>query len=216
MTATGAFARRLCRWAVLAAPHDRRDWAEAMAREVDEVDDDRAALGWAFGCFSACFVERMKSMRTLMIAVRLALAGACALFAAGTALPAAMIMASRAGWTPGLEALDGATAGDDYRRLATLLENAPDWLLGSGLIAIALYLVAGVLIVLRRAIAPWVFAAVVVLAGATLAITHSGTLFEGVFSPAELRTDYVGLALKTVVAAAMFWAVRRRDERPIV
>lgn len=205
---------RLCRCAVRLTPPPARDWADAMAREVDEIDDDRAAVSWAWGAFTACLGERIRSMAILMTLLRLGLAGLCALFALGTALPAAMLLAYRTGATRWLEALAGAMPGDDYHRFIPLLDALPGWQLPAALVTIALYGVAGLLILFRRKAAAWALAVCLALAVASLAANHANPVFQHVFSPQELRSDYVGLAMKAVVAAAAAWAVRpRRDER---
>lgn len=211
MTVAQTITRQLCAWAGWIAPPDRRDWAIAMTRELDVIRDEQGALNWALGCFIACLVERIRSMRILTIGLRLALAGACALFALGAALPVALILAYRNGWTAQLDSLEGSLVGDDYARLLPLLESVSSWQVGAGLTAVALYLLAGGLIIFRRASASWVFAAVVVLTGATVAINHSSPLFQQIFTAAELRSDYIGLALKAAVAAMMFWMGRRRS-----
>jgi hypothetical protein len=39
-------------------------WAQAMRREIDYIDDDRAALGWALGCILASYKTRLAAPRT--------------------------------------------------------------------------------------------------------------------------------------------------------
>jgi hypothetical protein len=54
------------RWAVKLAQHASRvlpgarsPWAEAMRRELDYIEDDRAALRWALGCVLASYKARL-------------------------------------------------------------------------------------------------------------------------------------------------------------
>jgi hypothetical protein len=54
------------RWAVKLARHaawvlsgTRSPWAEAMRRELDYIEDDRAALQWALGCIVASYKIRL-------------------------------------------------------------------------------------------------------------------------------------------------------------
>jgi hypothetical protein len=54
------------RWAVKLAQHAgqvlpgaQSPWAEAMRRELDYIDDDRAALCWALGCVLASYKSRL-------------------------------------------------------------------------------------------------------------------------------------------------------------
>jgi hypothetical protein len=59
-------AGRWRRWAVKLAQHAswvlpgaRSPWAEAMRRELDYIEDDRAALRWAVGCVLASYKARI-------------------------------------------------------------------------------------------------------------------------------------------------------------
>jgi hypothetical protein len=50
---------KLARHAALALPGAPSPWAEAMRRELDYIEDDRAALVWAFGCILASYKTRL-------------------------------------------------------------------------------------------------------------------------------------------------------------
>ena len=50
---------RLARHAALALPVAPSPWAEAMRRELEYIEDDRAALIWAFGCVLASYKARL-------------------------------------------------------------------------------------------------------------------------------------------------------------
>jgi len=50
---------KLARHAALALPGARSPWAEAMRRELDYIENDRAALRWAFGCVLASYKARL-------------------------------------------------------------------------------------------------------------------------------------------------------------
>jgi hypothetical protein len=57
---------RCRRWAVKLARHaawvlsgTQSPWAEAMRRELDYIEDDRAALRWALGCIVASYKVRL-------------------------------------------------------------------------------------------------------------------------------------------------------------
>jgi hypothetical protein len=43
-------------------PGARSGWAEAMRRELDYIEDDRAALRWAIGCVMAGYAERLAAL----------------------------------------------------------------------------------------------------------------------------------------------------------
>jgi hypothetical protein len=57
------------RWAVKFAQHAswvlpgaRSPWADAMRRELDYIEDDRAALRWAVGCVFASYKARLAGL----------------------------------------------------------------------------------------------------------------------------------------------------------
>src|SRR5262245_13986395 len=65
-------------------PGARAPWAEAMRREVDYIEDDRAALRWAVGCVVASYTARLVALlrpRWRML-TRPAIAGGMLLFTA--------------------------------------------------------------------------------------------------------------------------------------
>jgi hypothetical protein len=49
---------RLARHASGVLPRARSSWAEAMRRELDYIEDDRAALHWAIGCVMASYAAQ--------------------------------------------------------------------------------------------------------------------------------------------------------------
>jgi hypothetical protein len=58
------------RWAVKLGQHAswvlpgaQSPWAEAMRRELDYIEDDRAALRWAVGCVLASYKARLAALR---------------------------------------------------------------------------------------------------------------------------------------------------------
>jgi hypothetical protein len=53
-------AAKLMRLMLRHAPEERRDWMEAMLRELDFVEGEWAALFWAVGCTSAIFREWLR------------------------------------------------------------------------------------------------------------------------------------------------------------
>src|SRR5258708_13278178 len=60
------------RWAVKLAQHAawvlsgaQSSWADAMRRELDYIEDDRAALRWAVGCVMASYMARLAALTRL-------------------------------------------------------------------------------------------------------------------------------------------------------
>jgi hypothetical protein len=86
--------RQLFRLAVQVSPSERREWAQAMSREADEIPSEGEALRWALGCLQASSHERLKSMRPTSwwpvrwgMALWIALMAIESLFYAGITLP---------------------------------------------------------------------------------------------------------------------------------
>jgi hypothetical protein len=46
-------------------PGVRSNWADAMRRELDYIEDDRAALRWAIGCLTASYMTRLAALPQL-------------------------------------------------------------------------------------------------------------------------------------------------------
>ena len=55
-------ATRLVRHASWVLPGAESDWAEAMRREIDYIEDDTAALRWAVGCVTASYATRLTAI----------------------------------------------------------------------------------------------------------------------------------------------------------
>jgi hypothetical protein len=56
-------AQQLLRHSAALLPPDRTSWAAAMRAEVQHIDDEGAALGWALGSVCAGFAERLRALR---------------------------------------------------------------------------------------------------------------------------------------------------------
>lgn len=55
-------ARGLLKHAARVSPGERVEWAQAMINELDYLSPDMSAIGWAFGCLSVCYSERIRAM----------------------------------------------------------------------------------------------------------------------------------------------------------
>ena len=55
-------ALRLVTHASSVLPGARSDWAEAMRREIEYIEDDAAALRWAAGCVTASYGARLADL----------------------------------------------------------------------------------------------------------------------------------------------------------
>jgi hypothetical protein len=53
---------KIARHASWVLPGARSGWAEAMRRELDYIEDDRAALRWAIGCVTASYAQRLATL----------------------------------------------------------------------------------------------------------------------------------------------------------
>ncbi len=61
---TSGFPQLLCRLARRLLPTARQPWADAMAAELYQIDDDRDALAFAGGCLLAALRERIADVDT--------------------------------------------------------------------------------------------------------------------------------------------------------
>ncbi len=75
---TRALQRWLLRLARFVTPADMCEWSAAMIREIEEIDDDRVALGWAAACLMSCLARRLRTvLRVVAIAARYVVGGYC-------------------------------------------------------------------------------------------------------------------------------------------
>src|SRR5712691_9242136 len=58
-------ARKVSGHASWVLPGARSLWADAMRRELDYIEDDRAALRWAIGCVMASYAARLAALPRL-------------------------------------------------------------------------------------------------------------------------------------------------------
>ena len=58
-------ALKIAQHASWALPGARSLWADAMRRELDYIEDDRAALRWAIGCVMASYTARLAALPRL-------------------------------------------------------------------------------------------------------------------------------------------------------
>jgi hypothetical protein len=58
-------ANKIARHASWVLPGSRSPWAEAMRRELEYIEDDRAALRWAIGCVMASYAARLAALPRL-------------------------------------------------------------------------------------------------------------------------------------------------------
>lgn len=221
MTITRERVRRVCRLAVRVAPAQMRDWADAMVREIEEIECDRAALKWASGCLRACIAQRARpTARLAGTLTRLALAVFCIVIASRFAGETAMLVAFKTERTEAFAALAPMVLGEDYLRFTPLLEALPVWQVGASALSTALFVGAAALIVLRRSAAGWAILAAALLNGAmSLAGRNSAPIHE-VLTAEELRAYVQSLnvvfGIMLAVAAAMFLLTRRREDELIV
>jgi hypothetical protein len=196
-------ANALLRHATRMMPAARADWAAAMHAESAVIEEGEAVI-WALGCVIAAYRERIRAMDKIYLFARLGFAFAIAGYGAMQLLPAAMTFAYRTGWTGALEILDGATAGDNWRRFVPLMESTPLLLIVASLASASLFLASSVALVLNRSIAPWLLVSGVILTAAQFFVTHNGQISQHAFSPGEFRMDWIILAVIAVITAASF------------
>jgi hypothetical protein len=206
-------------------PSVRSSWAEAMIREVEFIESDRAALAWAVGSVLASYAERVRSMNLIhtlwvswMLAV-LALWQALRMFFAPS-----LTIAYRLHELGIANALGARTPGDDYHRFIPLMDATPNWLLGiwvlSGLLCLA---TAWRLLRNRHGAYPF-FVAALLLQLAGEAVVYLMPAYAQIahdtftFAQANFRRDYLiptaQLIIPAMLAVTLWWKDRRSGVRP--
>jgi hypothetical protein len=175
--------RWLCRLGQTIAPADMRDWAEGMTREIEEIDDERAALEWAAACFLSCGAQRVRAvLRIAATAARFLLGGYC-LVSCGQIVIKSVRLVSEGRTTVGLTAF---------------------WLFVALLLAATAALVA-----LRRRAAAWTMGAVTAALAVNFTFNLAGLSGEALSQ--EIVAAYTMFGLLLGLTAAAFWLTRRPD-----
>jgi hypothetical protein len=144
-------AATLLRWAEWTLPAGRRRWAGAMQNELPEIGDDWEAMGWALGCLVAACGERMQVMRILdNVGVRVIVVLMIAFKVFDDLFATVLTAAYKLSALRAAERLGRMTPGDDYSRLAPLMDAVPWWLHGLWVLSAGLYVAAIVSVALRR------------------------------------------------------------------
>jgi len=129
MSKHGSLLRRIALaiigYAMRVVPPDRSSWARGMRQEIDYIDSDRSALGWAVGCLFAACRERVRAIDPLRTPLARSVLALMIGFEAFQALFAPMMVFSyRLGDIGVTRTLGGLTPGDDYRRFIPLMDTA--------------------------------------------------------------------------------------------
>ena len=177
-------ASALVRGAAHVVPSSHGRWATAMLHEVAHIDSDSKALRWAVGCVYASCLERVRSVYLLdsrTVRVTATLLASFRVLDVGMPTLLTLALHTRSAAAASIGRL---TPGDDYRRLAPLLEAIPVWLHAVILLAVLLYVMA---------------------AGAMWRRSSMAALF---WSLAVLAEQSASLAAKPIVAAVGVVAVQ--------
>lgn len=176
--------RWLCRIGQRIAPADMREWAEGMTREIEEIDDDRAALDWAAACFLSCVAQRLRAvLRIAATAARFLLGGYCLVVAGQVAIELV------------------AQAGEN--------QMAP-WRTGAWLLMAIFFGATAPLVALRRPAATWTLSAATAVMAAIFIVSIvavDGELAEA--GSREILAAYAMVGTMLGLTGAAFWLTRR-------
>jgi hypothetical protein len=202
--------RQLMSAAIRVSPCERKEWAKAMSREVQEIPSEREALWWSLGCLQASCRERLKSMKPAnWWPVRWAMALWIALLAVEVLFSAGISLTYKLGFF---------TEHFPYPRNVPLLEVTPLWEPMLALVSGVVFLLAIVLILKRSrgafgaVVAP--FAITLLLFAVRFSRPESGDLQS--LSIAYQKSHYVlvwpilGLAMTILICLAL-WQDRQRS-----
>jgi hypothetical protein len=173
----------LCRLGRRIAPAEMGEWAVAMTREIDEIDNPRAALQWAAACLMSCASQRLRALlRIAAAAARFALGGYCLVVAGQVALD-----------------LPGLAAGGE----------APTWKFGSWLLIALLFAATAPLVALRRPAAAWTLCAATTVVAATFHLGVNSAPSDAVSQ--ERMAAYIMVGAMLSLTGAAFWLTRPPD-----
>lgn len=181
--------RWLCRLSLRIASGEMREWAEGMVREIEEIEDPRAALEWAASCVLWCAAERLRPLlRPLAGAARLTLAACCLAIAIQMTLQVAPRVLGGATVTPRM---------------------------GFWLLAAALFGATSLLVALRRGTAAWTAATATGITAALYLVALDAAR-DMILTPEQMAmaarervTAIALIALMAVSTAGTFWLTRR-------
>ncbi len=181
--------RLLCRLGQRIVPADMREWAQGMTREIEEIDDERAALDWAAACFFSCVGQRLRAvLRVAAMAARFLLGGYCLVVAGQVAMEIVKLIA----------------AG----------EGAP-WTLGSWLLISLLFGATAPLVALRRRAAAWTLGAATAVVAMVFSVNVIGAAAVDAASQ-ELIAAATMTGAFLLLTGAAFWLTRRPDADLII
>ncbi len=164
-------ARALVSHARMVMPESRAFWAEGMMNELAHIDDDGAALRWAWGGVMTAYLEGVSAVfgsapvRGLLI-LPLLFEVMQSVFAQ------TMTLAWRMGATGVLGVMGAQTPGDDYHRFIPLLQLVPNWYVAAGFVGGGLVLASAVQLVRRRPSTVMLFVAGIVVGIVAEALVH--------------------------------------------
>lgn len=211
----------VARHAAAILPPARSSWAEAMRCEVECIQDDRAALGWAIGSVFASYGERIRSMGLLQMRWTGWALALLALWLAVTMLFATGLTVAWRMHDLGIAGVLGArTLGDDYRRFIPLMDATPVWLHGLWVASGLFYLLAGWRLLRNGRGAFALFAAALLLqfagAAAGQLLPELAQLNRRAFTFAHLDIlrDYLMPAAQLILLAMASWALWWRERSP--
>jgi hypothetical protein len=219
MSKHGSLLRRIALaiigYAMRVVPPDRSSWARGMRQEIDYIDSDRSALGWAVGCLFAACRERVRAIDPLRTPLARSVLALMIGFEAFQALFAPMMVFSyRLGDIGVTRTLGGLTPGDDYRRFIPLMDTANELPLSLWSVSGILFIAAAWQLVRTRWAAFGLFALAYVL---SLIGSGVGTLIPDysdasrrafTFAQPNFRRDVlipVASALLTIVVGTVLW-----------
>lgn len=216
-------ARALARWADSLLPPHHASWGEAMRREVEHIEDDRAALSWAMGALWAAGGTLLGSRWAARGLALLAFLQALNMLFAPI-----LIIAWHMRWLGVEEFLGGQLPGDHYERFVPLMNATSPWQTALWIAAGLLFLVSMLHLLRHRHGA---FAIFVVALTLTYASSCAGWIDRELhpalaeiyrhtyaFPRSNWRRDYLIPAAQKIlpiIMAAVLWWRERIAPRPI-
>jgi hypothetical protein len=191
-----------------AMPLDRRQWVAALAREIEEIPDDSAALGWAFSSAVGMTGDAMMK-HTVPTLARWGLATATSLFAVSQLFPTVLTLAWRHGNEGLLNSLGATMVSGSYHRVVPIMGRMSDLNLFLCAGTAALFVVAALQTLRRKANAATWYAVALFIVVVQVLFHQSNAIYLDIFTSRELMMTGVFLVPLSGMLALMVWLGRQ-------
>ena len=201
-------AARLIEHAGRIMPPSRRQWAQAMAIELDHIPGGLAALAFALGCAQAGYTQKIVAMNLFAKIIRWTLAAMAAAWAGSLVVLISFTAILKS--VPGAIAADPGSHGETVNTLR-LIQIYPVWELVLIALITVLLIAGAVQLVRRRGMALTLIAFGVTAATVLRLIDLRLTGYKGISSDAPMGF-FVELLIPLLCLGPVWWLSRQAPD----